>query len=170
MYADFQKRELAKSKEAIERLKKDPTSLMQLMLASDALSRGEITDEEYKRLQTEAGEELRGVRSPLDERNFRGGRPLDDETFRNELEAILEPGQLEALSASLDANDSEPSPSGMPEGAMANLPAMELEKLDSTIESVKKMTTGIKTMMDGMSGLQDLGPLLQQRREGQQSE
>jgi hypothetical protein len=149
---------------------------MQLMLASDALSRGEITEEEYKRLQTEAGEELQGVRSPLDERNFRGGRPLNDETFRSELETILEPEQLATLSATLDTAESDESAesteteSAQPDGAMANLPAMELEKLDSTIESVKKLTTGIKTMMDGMSGLQDLGPLLQQRREGQETE
>jgi hypothetical protein len=110
------------------------------------------------------------VRSPLDERNFRGGRPLNDETFRSELETILEPDQLADLSATLEDNESADTESAIPDGAMANLPAMELEKLDSTIESVKKLTTGIKTMMDGMSGLQDLGPLMQQRRESPEPE
>lgn len=164
LYADFQKRELAKSKEAIERLKKDPTSLMQLMLASDALARGEINEEEYKRLQTESGAELEGVLSPLDERNFRGGRPLKDEAFLSEFKAILDPTQIETLQASID----EQAPAengGAQEGSITNLPSMELEKLDTTIESVKKLTTGIKSMMEGMGGLQDLGPLMEQQRQ-----
>ena len=165
IYAEFQKRELAKSKEAIERLKKDPTSLMQLMLASDALARGEITEDEYKRLQTESGEELSGVLSPLDERNFRGGRPLKDEAFLTEFKALLDPTQIETLQGTLDEQASNNDPATPQEGSITNLPSMELEKLDTTIESVKKLTTGIKSMMEGMGGLQDLGPLMEQQRQ-----
>jgi hypothetical protein len=33
---------------------------------------------------------------------------------------------------------------------------MELEKLDTSIESARKVTTGIKSMMDGMGGLKEL--------------
>jgi RNA polymerase sigma factor (sigma-70 family) len=170
IYAEFQKRELAKSKEAIERLKKDPTSLMQLMLASDAFARGEITEEEYKRLQTASGEELSGVLSPLDERNFRGGRPLKDEAFLTEFKAILDPTQTETLQASLDEQNANGQTAAANEGSITNLPSMELEKLDTTIESVKKLTTGVKTMMEGMGGLQDLGPLMEQQRQRREAE
>ena len=45
---------------------------------------------------------------------------------------------------------------GVEEGNIAGLPKMELEKLDSSIESARKITTGIKSMMDGMGGLRDV--------------
>ena len=171
MFGEFQKRQLAQSKEAVERLKKDPTALMQLMLASDARARGEIDDAEYKRLQTGAGEDLGGVLSPLDERNFRGGRPLRDEAFVSEFKAILDPEQQQTLQASLDQQATgNTGENAIPDGNIANLPSMELEKLDTTIQSVKKLTTGFKSLMEGFGGLQDLGPLMEQQRrqrEGQ---
>jgi hypothetical protein len=56
LYSEFQKRELAKSKEAVERLRKDPETLMKLMLASDAFARGEISEADYKAAQNASGE------------------------------------------------------------------------------------------------------------------
>ena len=170
IFSEFQKRELAKSKDAIERLKKDPTSLMQLMLASDALARGEIDEAEYKRLQAASGEDLSGVLSPLDERNFRGGRPLQDETFLKDFKGILDPAQIETLQASTAGQAADSDKPRAAEGDITNLPSMELEKLDTTIESVKKLTTGIKSMMEGFGGLQDLGPLMEQQRQRRESE
>ena len=161
LYADYQKRQIASSKEAIERLKKDSTPLMKLMLASDASFRGDIQDEEYKRLQAESGKDLMGVMNPLDRNNFGGGKPLQDEAFLAEYQAILDPTQLEKLQASMAQQNPAPSGSGTPEiaqGNIANLPKMELEKLDTSIESAKKITTGLKSMMDGFGGLQDLAP------------
>jgi hypothetical protein len=156
MYADFQKRQIANSKTAIERLKKDPTSLMKLMLASDASSRGDIQDDEYKRLQTETGKDLMGVMNPLDRNNFGGGKPLQDEAFLSEYQSILDPSQIEKLQATL-AQQKIDTPE-IQQGNIANLPKMELEKLDTSIESAKKITTGLKSMMDGFGGLKDLVP------------
>jgi len=170
LYAEFQKRQLANSKDAIERLKKDPTSLMQLMLASDAFARGDIDEAEYKRLQAASGEELGGVLSPLDERNFRGGRPLQDEAFLKDFKAILDPAQIETLQASVQQPAAGDGATPAAEGGITNLPSMELEKLDTTIESVKKLTTGIKSMMEGFGGLQDLGPLMEQQRQRREAE
>ena len=161
IYADYQKRQIANSKEALERLKKDPTSLMKLMLASDASARGDIQDEEYKRLQAESGKDLMGVMNPLDRNNFGGGRPLQDETFLAEYQSILDPGQVEKLEASMAQQNTAQPPTGTSEiaqGNIANLPKMELEKLDSNIESAKKITTGLKSMMDGFGGLKDFAP------------
>jgi RNA polymerase sigma factor (sigma-70 family) len=167
LYAEFQKRELERSKDTLGRLKKDPTALMQLMLASDAFSRGEITEDQYKELQTSSGEDLKGVLNPLDRENFRGGKPLQDEAFRSGFQALLEPTQSEKLQASLDEQAAKAAEPGAPvdPGNITNLPAMELEKLDETVVSAKKLTGGLKQMMEGMGGLQDLGPLMEQQRQ-----
>jgi hypothetical protein len=167
LYAEFQKREIERSKETIGRLKKDPTALMQLMLGSDAFSRGDINEEQYKELQASSGEDLKGVLNPLDRENFRGGRPLEDEAFRSSFQGLLDPTQSEKLQASLDekaAKAAEPGAVADP-GNITNLPAMELEKLDETVVSAKKLTGGLKQMMEGMGGLQDLGPLMEQQRQ-----
>lgn len=167
LYKEFQKRELERSKETIARLKKDPTALMKLMLASDSFSRGEITEDQYKELQTASGEDLKGVLNPLDEKNFRGGQPLKDDAFRSGFQSLLDPAQSEKLQASLDeqaAKEAEPGTPADP-GNITNLPAMELEKLDETIVSAKKFTGGLKQVMEGIGGLQDLGPLMEQQRQ-----
>ncbi len=140
---------------------------MQLMLASDAFSRGEITEDQYKELQTSSGEDLKGVLNPLDRENFRGGQPLKDEAFRSSFQALLDPTQSEKLQTSLDEQAAKAAEPGAPAdpGNITNLPAMELEKLDETVVSAKKLTGGLKQMMEGMGGLQDLGPLMEQQRQ-----
>lgn len=168
LYAEFQKRELEKSKQSVERLRKDPTPLVELMLASDAFARGEITEDEYRQLQNESGGELQGIVNPLNERNFRGGRPLRDESFVSGLEAILDPSQTETLRKSLDEQKPAATPAA-DEANIASMPSMELEKLDTTIQSVRKLTTGFKSVMEGFGGLQDIRPMLEQQR-GQQQE
>ena len=170
LYGEFQKRQLEQSKESIERLRKDPTAMMELMLASDAFARGQIDESEFKKIQQDSGKDLNGVLNPLDQRNFRGGRPLNDEAFLSGFKAILDPEQVDRLEISVGGQDASDSATAANEGSITNLPSMELEKLDTTIESVKKVTTGIKGMMEGFGGLQDLGPLLEQQRrqrEGQ---
>lgn len=163
MYQEFQKREVSKSQDAVDRLKRDPTSLMQLMLAGDAFARGEIDETEYERLKTESGEELDGVLNPLDERNFRGGRLLQDEAFQEEFKAILDPGQAETFQTALDEQAANRTANT---GNISNLPTMPLEKLDATIESVKKLTTGFKSVMEGFGGLKE-NPLGQPQPQAQ---
>ena len=139
------------------------------MLASDAFARGEITEDEFRRIQNESGGELQGIVNPLNERNFRGGRPLRDEAFVSGLEAILDPTQAETLRKSLD----EQKPAATPAADKANIasmPSMELEKLDTTIQSVRKLTTGFKSVMEGFGGLQDIRPMLEQQRGAQQGQ
>ncbi|WP_193210650.1 RNA polymerase sigma factor [Luteolibacter marinus] len=169
LYADFQKREIERAKDTIGKLKKDPTALMQLMLASDAYTRGEITEDEYKQLQVSSGEDLPGLLNPLDRQNMRGRPPLEEETFRNEFGKILDDGQSEQLDATLAEKEAQQAEQGDTRG-ISNLPAMELEKLDTTIESARKFTTGIKSMMEGVGGLQDLGPLMEQQRKAREAQ
>jgi hypothetical protein len=167
---EYQARQNEKSKAAVERLKTDPTSLMQLMLASDASARGDMTDEEYRSVQTEAGQALAGIINPLDRSNFGGGSPLRDPEFVGGLKGILDPTQAEKFDAAMAQRQTEAGASpnyvpGVEEGNIAGLPKMELERLDKSIESARKVTTGIKSMMDGMGGLRDIIP--PQPQEGQ---
>jgi RNA polymerase sigma factor (sigma-70 family) len=166
IYKEYQKRELAKSKESIEKLKKDPQALMQMMLASDAHSRGEIPQEEYDRIQASISQDLKGTINPLDRQNFRGGQPMKDAAFTSEFQAILDPDQtatFAAAAAEQQAKEDE-------DRSMNNLPSMELEKMDQTVASAKKLTTGLKSMMEGMGGLQDLGPLMEEQRKAREAQ
>ncbi len=168
LYADFQKREIERNKESIGKLKEDPTALMRLMLASDSFKRGEVTEEDYKAMQVESANDLTGVMNPLDRNNFRGGQPLGDEAFVSGLQAILSPEQAGTFQSSLDeraaatANQGQTDPKNI-----SNLPAMELEQLDKAVTSGKRMTGGLKEMMAGMGGLQELRPLLEQQAQPQ---
>lgn len=158
-----QQRQTERSRAALERLKQDPTSLMKLMLASDASARGDMQDDEYKSVQAEAGKGLMGVINPLDRKNMGGGSPLRDPEFASSFKAILDPTQSAKLDETMAQRQAEATtdPNAVPgveEGNIASLPKMDLEKLDTSIESARKITTGIKTMMDGMGGLRDLMP------------
>ncbi len=163
IYGDFQQREIARSKESIAELKKNPDALTRLFLAGDAYKRGEITEEDYKQIQTANGADLEGVMNPLDRNNFRGGQPLADETFNAEFAALLDDGQAETYREAVAEHESRAEEQRRQSG-IADLPVMELEKLDETIASARKLTGGLKQMMEGMGGLQDLGPLLEQQR------
>jgi Spy/CpxP family protein refolding chaperone len=163
IFTEYQRRQMANQKNAIEQLRKDPAPLMQLMLASDAVSRGEMQDDEYKSLQAETGKQLMGVLNPLDKKNFGGGSPLRDPEFVSSFRGILDPTQSEKLNATIEQRktEAESDPSAIPgveEGNIAGLPTMELEKIDQSVESARKITTGIKSMMDGFSGLKDVIP------------
>ena len=173
LYSDFQKREIERNKESIGKLKEDPTALMRLMLASDSFKRGEMTEDDYKAMQTESANDLAGVMNPLDRNNFRGGQAMADEAFVSGFQAILNPEQAGTFQTSLDerataaaaADQAKPDPQNI-----SNIPAMELEQLDRAVTSGKRMTGGLKEMMAGMGGLQELAPLLERpaQTEGEQ--
>jgi hypothetical protein len=158
---EHQRRKVAEQKDAINRLQKDPAPLMKLILASDASFKGDLQDEGYRLVQLEASEGLKGVINPLDRKNFGGGSPLRDPEFVSGLRGILDPSQVAKLDNTMAQRESEAQtdPGNIPgvgEGNIASLPKMELEKLDTSIESARKVTTGIKSMMDGMGGLKEL--------------
>lgn len=158
---EHQRRKVAEQKDAISRLQKDPTPLMKLILASDAGARGALQDEDYRLVQEETGKDLMGVINPLDRKNFGGGSPLRDPEFVSGLRGILDPSQVDKLDRTMTQRETDTlaDPDTIPgvgEGNIASLRKMELEKLDLSIESARKVTTGIKSMMDGMGGLKDL--------------
>ncbi|MCF7675063.1 MAG: hypothetical protein K9N23_02190 [Akkermansiaceae bacterium] len=165
-YQAFQRRELERSKASIAKLKQNPSTLMRLMLASDASARGDMSDEEYQQLQASTGEELKGVLNPLDEKNFRGGKPLRDETFVDEFKTVLDPEQSQLFEEEMANQAAQPAPDPNA-GNISNIPKMDLEKMDQTITSVRKMTIGFKSLIEGMGGLQDLRPPTEPQPEQQ---
>jgi len=185
LYADYQKKEMEKSRSSIDAVKKNPTSLMELFLAGDAKERGEMSEEEYAQVQGSAGEELMGIINPLDRENFRAGRPMEDDEFRGQFLAILDEEQTEQFSTKQAERDAEREArraereaeqaenqdqalSEIPEGNISNIPTMELETLDEAVGSAKQVTSGLKQMMEGMGNLRNLGPMLEGRGEGAQ--
>ncbi len=162
IFKEFQKRELAKTKESIESMKKDPTSIMKLMLASDAQSNGKMTPEEFKQVQDSLSDDLKSTINPLDRKNFQGGQPMKDATFRNDMTAMLDPDQAETFKAAAAEQDAKKQE----DRSINSLPAMDLEKMDTTVASAKKMTTGFKNVMEGMGGM---GPLIEMERKKQEA-
>jgi Spy/CpxP family protein refolding chaperone len=158
LYQAFRDREMEKAKDAVNSLQKDPGALMELFLAGDAKAREEMTEAEYEAVVSSAGSDLTNVINPLDRNNFRGGSPMEDETFRRDFEAILDDEQTTTLNTSLAEREANAEPAAESNGNITNLPTMELETLDQAVVSAQKMTSGFKQVMEGMGSLQDLQP------------
>ncbi len=173
LFADYQKRELQRSKDALVNLKSNPSSLMSLLLASDARSRDQISEADYAALQTSSANDLKGIINPLDQANFRPRDPLRDDSFRSGFEAILDADQATAFNTSVaerKAAEAEKPQSTAEAGNIANIPVMDLESLDKAVGSAKQMTSGFKQVMEGMGNLKDLGPLMERQRKPETGE
>lgn len=162
LYGDYQRRELEKTRDAVDKLRDEPTLLMSLMLASDAHSRGELGEDDYRAIQEANAAGLEGVINPLDRGNFRGNQdPLRDDTFVAEFSALLDEDQAATFESKLEERGEtqprEPS-------SITDLPVMDLENLDKAVGSAKQMTSGFKQMMEGMGNFRQIQPLMNQGR------
>lgn len=166
LLADYRQRELERTKNAVSQLREDPTPLMGLLLAGDARSRDELSEADYASLQQANAEALGDIINPLDRNNFRGGQPLEDDTFRRDFESLLEPDQAQAFREAQQADDPGEAAESAPSNTnITAMPVMDLESADEAIRSTRQMTAGFKQVMEGMG---NLGPLLeQQRRTGE---
>jgi len=159
LFRDYQQRELERSRQALGRLKQDPTVVMELLLNADARSRGQLGEGEYATLQDELAGELEGVINPLDRENFRGGDPLADDEFREGFRALLGPEQQLAFDEGRDG-DQAGGADQVRERNLSRLPVMELEQLDDAVGSARQMSSGLLQVMEGMGSLRELGPQL----------
>ena len=139
-------------KELTTAMRDDPGGMMETILAGDAYSRKEITEEEYKQASEETLAVLKNVSGfALSGRG--AGSDITDPLLAEQLRPVLGTDQQKAEAAK--ANSSRPE---MP-FQNGNLPAMELEKLDQTMASAQKLTTGLKAMMEGFKGLKSANPV-----------
>ncbi|MFM2170561.1 MAG: hypothetical protein RI957_790 [Verrucomicrobiota bacterium] len=138
-------------------LESDPSGMMETILAGDALKRGEITQQEYDTIANDTLAVMRNVSGFAF--SGRGGNDLSDPILADQLQSILTPDQQEKLAGIVQkASEAQAkNPQQMP-FQNGNLPAMELEKLDQTMASAQKLTTGLKAMMEGLQGMKDLAP------------
>lgn len=138
-------------------LEADPSGMMETILAGDALKRGEITQEEYDSISNETLSVMRNVSGFAF--SGRGGNDLSDPLLAEQLQGILNPDQQQKLAGIVQkASEAQAkNPQQLP-FQNGNLPAMELEKLDQTMASAQKLTTGLKAMMEGLQGMKDLAP------------
>lgn len=165
---DYRARELERTKEAVDQLRNDPVPLMSLLLAGDARSRDELSEADYATLQQTNAEALGDIINPLDRNNFRGGQPLEDETFRAGFEGLLDADQAEAFREAQAARETEDAArSQTSQTDITQMPVMDLESADQAIRSTRQMTSGFKQVMEGMG---NLGPLLEQQRRARDGE
>jgi Spy/CpxP family protein refolding chaperone len=174
LYETFQDQQIARARSAVQAVRKDPTALMELLLAGDAKERGILGQEEFTTVQTRVGQELMGVINPLDRENLRGGRPFDDPAFREDFLAILDPEQKAAFEArqaeqSAGRADDTNSPNDasseqISAGNISNMPTMKLETLDEAVISATQVASGIKQMVEGFGNLRSLQPQLEGNR------
>lgn len=147
-------------KELTSAMGTDPGPMMETILAGDAFSRGEITEDEYNTASQDTRALLRNVSGFGFGGPGGGGAQLSDPVLAEQLQTMLTPEQQTQLADIVkQAEDkaAQGGPSKMP-FQNGNLPAMDLEKLDQSMQSAQKLTTGIRAMMEGFKGLQQLNP------------
>jgi hypothetical protein len=135
----------------------EPTGMMETILAGDALSRGEMTQEEYDAVSADTLAVMRNVSGFA--LSGRGGNDLSDPVLAEQLNSVLNAEQQTTLAGIVqkateraqNSNQQMPFQNG-------NLPVMELEKLDQTMLSAQKLTTGLRAMMEGFQGMKELNP------------
>ncbi len=148
---------IAAAHELAAALEKDPSAMMETILAGDAFKRGDITQEEYDATSKETLDSMKQVSGLA--LSGRGGSDLSDAVLAEQLGPILNPDQQQQLGGIVD-KAAEPPANNTPQMPLqnGNLPAMELEKLDQAVVNAKKFTTGLKSVMEGVRGMQELTP------------
>ena len=147
-------------KELTTAMRDDPGGMMETILAGDAYSRKEITEEEYKQASEETLAVLKNVSGfALSGRG--AGSDITDPLLAEQLRPVLGTDQQKQLDDLMQQAEAAKANSSRPEMPCqnGNLPAMELEKLDQTMASAQKLTTGLKAMMEGFKGLKSANPV-----------
>lgn len=138
-------------------MENDPEGMMETILAGDALSRGEMTQEEYDAVSADTLSVLRNVSGFA--LSGRGGADLSDPLLAEQLNSVLDATQQQQLADIVkQATDRAQNSSQQMPFQNGNLPVMELEKLDQTMISAQKLTTGLKAVMEGFKGMKELAP------------
>lgn len=146
-------------KELSNAMRTDPGPMMETILAGDAFSRQEITEDEYNTASGETLGLLRNV-SGFGFGGPRGGNQLSDPLLAEQLQSVLNPEQQKQLAEIVkqaEERAAQAGPMKMP-FQDGNLPAMDLEKLDQSMQSAQKLTGGLRAMMEGLKGLQQFTP------------
>lgn len=140
-------------------MSEDPGPMMETILAGDAFSRGEITEEEYNNASQDTLGLLRNI-SGFGFGGPGGGSQLSDPVLAEQLQPVLTPEQQQQLAEIVKQAEEKAAQGGPMKIPFqnGNLPAMDLEKLDQSMQAAQKLTSGIRAMMEGFKGFQQLTP------------
>jgi hypothetical protein len=141
----------------------EPTQIMEMLLAGDALARGQLSQADYDNITLPTREMLQNMSSFIIGQPGAGGASqllMDAETAA-QLNAILTPEQqvkLAEMTATVQqqvlAREAARARSNSP-FQIGQIPVMELGQLDQTIGSVQQMAQAARLMMDAMQGLKE---------------
>jgi hypothetical protein len=146
-------------KELSTAMSEDPGPMMETILAGDAYSRGEITEDEYNNISKDTLGLLRNV-SGFGFGGPGGGSQLADPVLAGQLQSMLNPEQQQQLADIVKQAEEAAAQAGSSKMPFQNgdLPPMDLEKLDQSMQSAQKLTSGLRAMMEGFQGFQQLNP------------
>jgi len=147
-------------KELSTAMRTDPGPMMETILAGDAFSRQEITEDEYNTASEDTLGLLRNVAGFGFGGPRGGGSQLSDPLLAEQLQPILTPEQKQQLAEIVKQAEEKATQAGPMKMPFqdGNLPAMDLEKLDQSMQSAQKLTGGLRAMMEGLKGLQQFTP------------
>ena len=147
-------------KELSTAMRTDPGPMMETILAGDAFSRQEITEDEYNTASEDTLGLLRNVAGFGFGGPRGGGSQLSDPLLAEQLQPILTPEQQQQLAEIVKQAEDKATQAGPMKMPFqdGNLPAMDLEKLDQSMQSAQKLTGGLRAMMEGLKGLQQFTP------------
>lgn len=147
-------------------MRSDPEPMMEMFLAGDALSTGEMSQAEYDQITQPTRTMLANMGGFVLGRPGANGQLLGDEDFTAQMNEILTPDQQVKLTelTSQWTQQAETRGAGRDGGGLpfqnGQIPVMDLAKLDQSVGSVKKLAGAARIMMDAMQGLKEANPNL----------
>jgi len=147
-------------------MRSDPEPMMEMFLAGDALSSGEMSQAEYDQITQPTRTMLANMGGFVLGRPGANGQLLGDEAFTSQMNGILTPDQQVKLTelTSQWTEQAATRGGGRDGGGLpfqnGQIPVMDLAKLDQSVGSVKKLAGAARIMMDAMQGLKDANPNL----------
>jgi hypothetical protein len=150
-------------------MRSEPEQIMEMLLAGDALARKEITQEEYDATTGTTRQMLQNLGGFVMGRNpgSPGGPLMGDEEFMKQLNGMLTPEQQTKL-AELTAASTQgasgdgtgPRRGGRMNAPFLNgqVPVMELENLNTSMDGIKKMASAAKLMIEAMGTMRQGNP------------
>jgi len=146
-------------KELSTAMREDPSPMMETILAGDAFSRQQISEEDYNKASADTLGLLKNI-SGFGFGGPGGGSQLSDPVLAAQLQSVLSPEQQQQLADIVKQAQDTAAQSGSAKMPFQNgsLPPMDLEKLDQSMQSAQKLTGGIRAVMEGLKGLQQAAP------------
>ncbi|MCW1916144.1 sigma-70 family RNA polymerase sigma factor [Luteolibacter sp. GHJ8] len=141
---DSFKRDGEEARSLISLLKKEPASLMEYLLASDAVKRGEMTPAAFAELEKTLNIPEDDLSMAIGDTDSMESDSLDDEAFVEAFLAILDEEQKRIFQDGLAARTKE-------EKTEAEQEFSTLEEIEKQVASGRKMIGGAKQLMEGIT-------------------